>query len=91
MNDEQMVEACAGGLTLWGIPKQIGRTIVANNIARRNQERENADGIWSLHGKVKSMIDETIDADIVRVLRLAMESLAAAGTMADSRNTRGKR
>lgn len=89
--DEQMIEACAGGLTLWGVPRQIGRKIVADNIKRRRQETENADGIWLLHSRTKLMCDEVIDSDIVRVLRVAMEALATAGTMADARNMKGGR
>lgn len=58
------------------------------NIFRRHDPPENADAIWHLHGKTKSLCDETIDADIVRVLRVAMDALAAAGTMADSRNAK---
>lgn len=61
------------------------------NIFRRQNPPENADAIWHLHGKAKSLVDETVDSDIVRVLRVAIEALAAAGAMADSRNAKAVR
>lgn len=34
INNEQMIEACAGGLTLFGVPRQIGRKVVRQNMER---------------------------------------------------------
>lgn len=31
---ELMIEACAGGLTLWGVPRQLGRKIMEQRIPK---------------------------------------------------------
>lgn len=36
---EEMVEACAGALTLWGVPRQIGRRVVRENMERADREK----------------------------------------------------
>lgn len=43
MTDELMIEACAGGLNLFGVPKEIGRQVVRKNMeaaAKLEKQRE---------------------------------------------------